>query len=91
MGLVMLGRRGKADPGRHPVRVAPEATENRFRVCQGAEIRAGLCGECALKVHVDATGNSYEGGRARGTLDVPAPRGWDNIQLPWQLDASAIL
>ena len=30
----MLGRRGKADPGRHPVRAAPEAAENRFRVCQ---------------------------------------------------------
>eukprot|EP01048_Picozoa_sp_COSAG05_P047385 COSAG05_NODE_28806_length_116_cov_712.823529_1_plen_26_part_10 len=26
----MLGRRGKADPGRHPVRAAPEAAENRF-------------------------------------------------------------
>ena len=53
--------------------------------------RAGLCGECAFEVHVDATGNRHEGGRARGTLDVPAPRGWDNLQLPWQLDASAIL
>ena len=34
----MLGRRGKADPGRHPVRAAPEAAENRFRVCQEQEI-----------------------------------------------------
>ena len=34
----MLGRRGKADPGRHPVRVAPEAAENRFRVCQEQKI-----------------------------------------------------
>ena len=45
----MLGRRGKADPGRHPVRAAPEAAENRFRVCQeqdttsGASVR-GMCG-----------------------------------------------
>ena len=35
----MLGRRGKADPGRHPVRVAPEAAENRFRVCQEQKIK----------------------------------------------------
>ena len=28
----MLGQAGKADPGRHPVRAAPEAVENRFRV-----------------------------------------------------------
>eukprot|EP01048_Picozoa_sp_COSAG05_P043912 COSAG05_NODE_24547_length_250_cov_84.198675_1_plen_76_part_01 len=34
----MLGRRGKADPGRHPVRAAPEAAENRFGVCQEQEI-----------------------------------------------------
>ena len=34
----MLGRRGKADPGRHPVRAAPEAAENRFRVCQEQKI-----------------------------------------------------
>ena len=34
--------------------------------------RAGLCGECAFEVHVDATGNRNEGGRARGTLDVVA-------------------
>ena len=36
----MLGRRGKADPGRHPVRAAPEAAENRFRVCQEHGFRA---------------------------------------------------
>ena len=30
----MRGRRGKADPGRHHVRAAPEAVENRFRVRQ---------------------------------------------------------
>eukprot|EP01048_Picozoa_sp_COSAG05_P036887 COSAG05_NODE_16876_length_336_cov_109.447257_1_plen_61_part_10 len=53
--------------------------------------RAGLCGECAFEVHVNATGNRHEGGRARGTLDVPAPRGWDNFQFPRQLDASAVL
>ena len=53
--------------------------------------KAGLCGECALEVHVDATGNRNEGGRARGTLDVPAPRGWDNFQFPWQFDASVVL
>ena len=34
----MLGRRGKADPGRHPVRAAPEAAENRFRVRQEQKI-----------------------------------------------------
>ena len=34
----MLGRRGKADPGRHPVRAAAEAAENRFRVRQEQEI-----------------------------------------------------
>ena len=30
----MLGRRGRVDPGRHPVRAAPEAVENRLRVRQ---------------------------------------------------------
>ena len=35
----MLGRRGKVDPGRHPVWAAPEAAENRFGACQEQEIQ----------------------------------------------------
>ena len=39
----MRGRRGKADPGRHPVRAAPEAVENRF---------TGLCSLQAVRPYI---------------------------------------
>ena len=51
----MLGRRGKADPGRHPVRAAPEAAENRFRVCQeqGKDNPADIMTKAVDKATID--------------------------------------
>ena len=46
----MLGRRGKADPGRHPVRAAPEAAENRF-MPDGLKIWFGPYGKAELRAN----------------------------------------